>query len=161
MIWLLCNVAVIHELPLHIVTEAFSTIDVFKKLNCYEKIGVYGARCSFRKWCVMGIFIDENICNGCKGLPEARCERICPGDLCYRKENMKATIRDQSACWTCACCVKECPVQAIELRLPFQASSNGASLKARLKRDKTIWTVWDDKGHQEEFIIQARCLRGD
>jgi len=33
--WLLCNVAAIHELPLHIVTEAFSTIDVFKKLNCY------------------------------------------------------------------------------------------------------------------------------
>jgi len=25
------NVAAIHELPLHIVTEAFSTIDVFKK----------------------------------------------------------------------------------------------------------------------------------
>ena len=109
----------------------------------------------------MSIFIDENICNGCKGLPEARCERICPGDLCYRKENMKATIRDQSACWTCACCVKECPVQAIELRLPFQACSNGASLKARLKRDKTIWTVWDAGGHQEEFIIQARSMKGD
>ena len=37
MIWLLCNVAVIHELPLHIVTEAFSTIYVFKKLNCYKQ----------------------------------------------------------------------------------------------------------------------------
>jgi len=31
---LLYNVAAIHELPL-IVPEAFSTIDVFKKLNCY------------------------------------------------------------------------------------------------------------------------------
>ena len=29
-------VAAIHELPLHIVTETFSTIDVLKKLNCYE-----------------------------------------------------------------------------------------------------------------------------
>jgi len=35
-LWLLYNVAAIHELPLHIVTEAFSTIDVFKKLNCYR-----------------------------------------------------------------------------------------------------------------------------
>ena len=31
--WLLFNVAAIHELPLHIVTEAFLTIDVFEKLN--------------------------------------------------------------------------------------------------------------------------------
>ena len=34
----LCNVAAIHELPLHIITEAFSTIDVFKKLNCYREM---------------------------------------------------------------------------------------------------------------------------
>ena len=33
--WLLYNVAAIHELPLHIATKAFSTIDVFGKLNCY------------------------------------------------------------------------------------------------------------------------------
>jgi len=31
---LLCNVGVIHELPLH--TKVFSTTNVFKKLNCYE-----------------------------------------------------------------------------------------------------------------------------
>ncbi len=109
----------------------------------------------------MSISIDETVCNGCKGLPEARCERICPGDLCYRKENTKAAIRDQSACWTCGCCVKECPVQAIELKLPFQICSNGSSLKARLKPDKTIWTVRDAEGRQAEFIIKAKWLKGD
>ena len=67
---------------------------------------------------------------------------------------MKAAIRDQSACWTCACCVKECPVQAIELRLPFQACSNGASLKARLKRDKTIWTIWDAGGIKRNLLFR-------
>jgi adenylylsulfate reductase subunit B len=30
-----------------------------------------------------------------------------------------------------------------------------------LKPDKTIWTVCDADGHQEEFIIQAKCLKGD
>ena len=40
--WLLFNVAAIHELPLHIVTKAFSTIDVFKKLNCYKIFNVHG-----------------------------------------------------------------------------------------------------------------------
>ncbi|HEY4482306.1 MAG TPA: adenylylsulfate reductase [Candidatus Brocadiaceae bacterium] len=109
----------------------------------------------------MSIYIDENICNGCKGLAEARCERICPGDLCYRKENTKAAIRDQSACWTCACCVKECPVQAIELRLPFQISCNEASLKAQLKRDRTVWTIKDVNGNHEEFVIKARSVKGD
>ncbi len=38
--WLLYNVAAIHELPLHIVTETFSTIDVFKKLNRYDYFNV-------------------------------------------------------------------------------------------------------------------------
>ena len=105
----------------------------------------------------MSIFIDKTICNGCKGLPEARCERICPGNLCYRREDiMKAEIRDQSACWTCACCVKECPVQAIELRLPFQICSNSASLKARLTKDKTIWTIWNSQGKKEEFVVKVR-----
>ncbi|MDR4508270.1 MAG: adenylylsulfate reductase [Candidatus Brocadiaceae bacterium] len=104
----------------------------------------------------MSIYIDENICNGCKGLPEARCERICPGNLCYRKDTMKAAIRDQSACWTCACCVKECPVQAIELRLPFQICSDGASLKARQRPNETVWTIRDAEGNQEIFVIPAR-----
>ena len=35
------QLAAIHELPLHIVTEAFSTIDVFKKLNCYVFLNLY------------------------------------------------------------------------------------------------------------------------
>jgi len=34
--WLSYNVVAIHELPLHIATKAFSTIDVFKKLSCYK-----------------------------------------------------------------------------------------------------------------------------
>lgn len=33
--WLLCNVAEICELSLHIDTKAFTTIDVFEKLNGY------------------------------------------------------------------------------------------------------------------------------
>ncbi|MCR4321093.1 MAG: hypothetical protein NUV74_12260 [Candidatus Brocadiaceae bacterium] len=39
--WLLCNVAAIHELPLHIATEAVSTTNVFKKLNCYKNFSNY------------------------------------------------------------------------------------------------------------------------
>jgi len=37
MMRLSCNVGVIHELPLHTVTKAVSTTNVFKKLNFYRK----------------------------------------------------------------------------------------------------------------------------
>ncbi|MGR3310476.1 MAG: 4Fe-4S dicluster domain-containing protein [Candidatus Brocadiales bacterium] len=104
----------------------------------------------------MSIFIDENICDGCGKSKEARCVRICPGNLIVRKENWKACIVEQRDCWICAACVKECPVQAIELRLPFQIADHDASLKARAKRDKTIWKLKDSEGNEEAFEVPAR-----
>ena len=84
----------------------------------------------------MSIFIDETMCNGCGGRKESMCERICPGNLLYRKENGKADIRDQDSCWVCAACVKACPRQAIEMSLPLQIGGNGASLKAKVRKGK-------------------------
>lgn len=106
----------------------------------------------------MSIFIDRNICNGCGKAREARCVRICPGNLIVRKEDNKAYIEEQEQrdCWTCAACVKECHVQAIELRLPFQISDHNTSLKARAKRIKTIWRLRDSEGNEEEFEILAK-----
>ncbi len=104
----------------------------------------------------MSIIIDENVCNGCGKAKEARCVRICPGDLIVRKENGKACIVEQRDCWACAACVKECPVQAIELRLPFQIADHDASLKARAKRVKTIWKLKDSEGNEEVFEVPAR-----
>ncbi|MEK6737870.1 MAG: hypothetical protein AABY74_04310, partial [Planctomycetota bacterium] len=43
----------------------------------------------------------------------------------------------------------------------FQKNFSLLFLKARLKQDKTLWTVCHTDGHQESFIIQARCLKGD
>lgn len=106
----------------------------------------------------MSIFIDQNICDGCGKAKEARCVRICPGNLIVRTENNKARIVEQRDCWTCAACVKECHVQAIELRLPFQISDHVTSLKARAKRIKTIWRLKDSEGKEEEFEILAKNL---
>ena len=39
--WIIVPVGVIHELPLHTATKAFSSLCVFKKLNCYKKIGIW------------------------------------------------------------------------------------------------------------------------
>lgn len=108
----------------------------------------------------MSIFIDKDTCNGCGKRKESMCERICPGDLLFRDTNGKAIIRDQGACWTCAACVKACPVHAIELMLPLQIGGNNASLKALVKRDKTIWQLKDSRGMTEEFAIKSWVNRG-
>ena len=103
----------------------------------------------------MSIYIDENVCNGCGKRKETMCERICPGNLLFRNDNGKASIRDQSDCWVCAACVKVCPRHAIELRLPLQIGGNGASLKARVSKEETIWQLKDLKGEVEEFRIKS------
>lgn len=103
----------------------------------------------------MSVFIDINVCNGCRGRDESMCERICPGNLLIRGENGKAAIRDQESCWVCAACVKACPRHAIELSLPLQIGGNGSSLKAKVLKGKTIWHVKDSKGRVEEFEIKS------
>ena len=52
----------------------------------------------------MGIYVDENVCNGCGIAEEPMCVRDCPGDLMILKENRKAMIRDNRDCWDCAAC---------------------------------------------------------
>lgn len=103
----------------------------------------------------MAIFVDESLCNGCGGRKEAMCEKICPGNLLFRNKNGKSSIRDQGACWVCAACVKACPRNAIELRLPLQIGGNGSSLKARVSKGKTIWQVKDSRGNVQEFTIKS------
>ena len=42
--------------------------------------------------------------------------RFCPGTLISLGSDGKAEIKDQR-CWGCTSCLKECPVQAIEMFL--------------------------------------------
>ncbi len=105
----------------------------------------------------MGIYIDHNLCNGC-GYPENEtpCNMACPGDLILMQANGKAQICCNADCWDCAACIKICPQQAIELRLPFEISGKPASLKARAYKEKTIWTTKDEHGNEKIFETQAR-----
>ncbi|MBI2995426.1 MAG: adenylylsulfate reductase [Candidatus Melainabacteria bacterium] len=110
----------------------------------------------------MGIFIDHNLCNGC-GYPESEtpCNIACPGDLIFMQTNSKAQIFSNADCWDCAACIKICPQQAIELKLPFEIVGKEGSLKARAYRDKTIWTAKDENGGEQIFETPARNSRGE
>ena len=101
--------------------------------------------------------IDYKVCNRCEGAREKRCQRICPGDLIgVNPEDDRPVVLYPEDCWACTSCVKDCPVAAISLRLPFQIEQDaGASLKASARGDKTFWTITDRKGEKEEFTLEA------
>lgn len=102
------------------------------------------------------VTIDYSVCNRCGGAEEKRCERICPGDLITQDEGGWPVVRPKEDCWACTACVKDCPVAAISLRLPFQIEQDGgASLKASARGSKTFWTVTDRQGKDEEFTLEV------
>ncbi|HHT9121183.1 MAG TPA: 4Fe-4S dicluster domain-containing protein [Candidatus Hypogeohydataceae bacterium YC41] len=107
--------------------------------------------------------IDYKVCNRCGGAKEKRCERICPGDLIgVNPEDDRPVVLYPQDCWACTACVKDCPVSAISLRLPFQILGKETSLKASVKGRKTYCVVEGEGGKKEEFeieVIQNGTLR--
>ena len=105
----------------------------------------------------MGIHIDHNLCNGC-GFPEKEtpCNMACPGDLVFMQADGKAQICSNADCWDCVACIKICPQEAIELKVPFEIIGKEGSLKARAYRDKTVWTIKNNKNEEEIFETPAR-----
>jgi len=99
----------------------------------------------------MGIYVDENTCNGCGTAEEPMCVRDCPGDLMILKANGKAVIRDNRECWDCAACVKVCPTQAIHMRLPTSVAVQGVTLRGRAIRHKTVWRIRARDGSERTF----------
>ncbi|MEE9558717.1 MAG: ferredoxin family protein [Candidatus Brocadiales bacterium] len=107
------------------------------------------------------ITIDYNVCNRCSGAKEKRCERICPGNLITQDGDGWPVVRPREDCWACTSCIKDCPVAAMSLRLPFQIEQGaGASLNASATGNKTHWTITDRRGKKEEFTLEVvkKCI---
>ena len=93
----------------------------------------------------MAVKIKKKRCIGCE-----KCTHVCPGNLLCMK-NGKAKIVDKSACWDCAACIKECPVQAIEMYLQPEIGGKGATLTAKQNGSNIIWKIIKDKKIYEEI----------
>lgn len=103
----------------------------------------------------MGIVIDKKLCNGCRGLDEPQCVRICPGDLIrINPEDGKAQIKCNEECWDDMACVKVCPRRAIRTRLHCEIALYGASLRAMSRGDRTRWELIHNDGSREIFEIK-------
>ena len=104
----------------------------------------------------MTVRIEGTRCNGCGKMKEPRCVAVCPGDLLYKDDTGKCTLRDPKDCWDCAACLKECPHQAIEMFLSVQVGGRGSTLTAQTKRDMVMWQLRRFDGKQETFKIRVR-----
>lgn len=101
------------------------------------------------------VTIDYKVCNRCGDAKEKLCERICPGNLITQDEDGWPVVRPLEDCWGCTACVKDCPVGAISMRLPFKIEQDaGAFLKASVRGNKTFWTITDGRGKKEEFSLE-------
>ena len=100
----------------------------------------------------MSVKVDKNKCQGCKQKEEALCVKHCPGDLMKIGNDNKAKIRNPADCWDCMVCIKTCPNNALETKLPYQLiDSHKASLHPKISNKKIIWKAEDVNGKKEVF----------
>ena len=101
--------------------------------------------------------INSDKCNGCEGREEGYCEEICPGDLMAVNEStMKAYCRSTRDCWDCMSCVKACPRNAIETRVPYQLGYHKATLRPYMSKNSITWKCKDINGNEKVYKFKNR-----
>lgn len=105
----------------------------------------------------MPSYVIAEKCDGCKGQDKTACMYICPNDLMVLdKERMKAYNRAPELCWECACCVKICPQQAMDIRGYADFVPLGASVTPLRGSDTILWNITFRNGMTKKFKFPIR-----
>jgi len=99
----------------------------------------------------MSIWIDKKECVGC-----GKCADICPGNLIYKDEMGKASIRNPRDCWGCAACVKECKVLAIEYYLGADIGGKGTVMYVKKENNLLYWYFKRPNGENEAIVVNIK-----
>lgn len=94
----------------------------------------------------MSVVIDKKKCLGC-----GKCIEICPGNVIRRNDEGKAYMDDPSDCWSCVSCMKECPVQAINMILPPEIEACVGKMAVIQKENLTEWVI--EKADGKTIVI--------
>lgn len=101
--------------------------------------------------------VDITKCNGCKGRSETFCEEICPGDLmAFNHKIGKVFLRSPRDCWDCMSCIKACPRNALEIKIPYQLGYYKASLKPVVGKNTVTWKCRDINDKETLFHFENR-----
>jgi adenylylsulfate reductase subunit B len=76
--------------------------------------------------------------------------------MVLEKDKMKAYNQDPSQCWECMCCVKICPVDAIDVRGYADFVPMGGSCVPMRSTDSIMWTVKFRNGNIKRFKFPIR-----
>jgi len=103
--------------------------------------------------------VNPEKCDACAsvegGSDNALCVNVCPGDLNILVETpagMKSACRDLGDCADCMTCVKYCPKQALETRLPYEICAFGSRLLALVGDENIAWTLVSPDGRVDRLI---------
>jgi adenylylsulfate reductase subunit B len=76
--------------------------------------------------------------------------------MVLNKDIMKAYNQEPNLCWECMCCVKICPVQAMEVRGYADFVPMGAAVTPLRSTDSIMWTVKFRGGKLKRFKFPIR-----
>ncbi|WP_372713815.1 ferredoxin family protein [Ilyobacter sp.] len=99
----------------------------------------------------MAIKIDAKRCIGCR-----LCVDVCPGNLISVDKKCKAEIYDPRECWDCTACMKECPVQAIEMYLFPETGGSGSTLFVKEEKNIMKWQIKENGVVVEEIEVNKK-----
>ena len=71
-------------------------------------------------------------------------------------ENEKSYCRSTRDCWDCMSCVKACPKNAIETRIPYQLGYHKATLKPIMGKKHITWKCTDIHGNEKTYKFRNR-----
>ncbi len=76
--------------------------------------------------------------------------------MAFNRKTGKAFLRSSRDCWDCMSCIKVCPRNALEIKIPYQLGYYKASLKPVMGKNTVTWKCRDINGKETVFHFENK-----